>query len=138
MVIPGGQSMKVASIKKIMVIEDEPDILTIITMSLESVGGYLTRACNSGFEALDVIREYKPDLILLDVMMPGMNGPMTLKAIHEIPEFADVPVIFITAKAQAQELSNYREMGAIDIIIKPFDPMSLPDMIRGILEKYYE
>lgn len=129
--------MKVPFINRVMVIEDEPDILTIITMSLESVGGYSTIGCSSGFEALEKIDDFKPDLILLDVMMPGMNGPTTLKAIQEKPDYASIPVIFITAKAQTQEITNYKEIGAIDIIIKPFDPMSLSNVIKGILEKHY-
>lgn len=124
-------------INRIMVVEDEPDILTIITMSLETVGGYTTTGCSSGFEALENLKIFKPDLILLDVMMPGMNGTTTLKEIQKIPDFASIPVIFITAKAQAQEIANYREIGAIDIIVKPFDPMSLSDLIKSIIEKHY-
>lgn len=129
--------MTLPEINKILLIEDEPDIQTIVTISLETIGGYKVKSCSSGYEALEIIKEYNPDLILLDVMMPGMDGPTTLKAIHEMPEFSSLPVIFMTAKAQAQEIYNYTNTGAIDVIIKPFDPMTLSNTIKNIWEKHH-
>jgi len=115
-------------------IEDEPDIQTVARLSLESVGGFKVDICSSGQEALDNVLQIKPDLILLDVMMPGMDGPTTLQELKKIPELSDTPVIFMTAKVQPQEVQQYKELGAIDVIPKPFDPMALSDNVRTIWE----
>lgn len=79
---------------------------------------------------------FAPDLILLDVMMPGMDGPATLSALHALPETTSTPVIFMTAKVQKIEIENYRKMGAIDVIPKPFDPMTLAQTVRDIWARH--
>lgn len=119
-------------LKKILYVEDEPDIRTIAAMALESLGGFELACCSSGQEALDKAPEFEPDLILLDVMMPGMNGPSTLQALRALPGLASTPVIFMTAKVQPQELAEYRALGALDVIHKPFDPMLLAEHVREI------
>jgi CheY-like chemotaxis protein len=117
---------------RILYVEDEPDIRAIAQMALEAVGGFTVIACASGSEALANAPGASADLLLLDVMMPGMDGPSTLKALRELPATASTPVIFMTAKVQAAEVAQYRELGAIDVIHKPFDPMELSAQISRI------
>ena len=89
-------------------------------------------ACNSGREALEKASEFDPDLVLLDVMMPGMDGPTTLRHQRGLPATADIPVIFMTAKLNAADAGAYKEMGALDIIFKPFNPVTLADTLTKI------
>lgn len=117
---------------KILHVEDDPDILEIALIALETVGGLSVTQCSSGDEALAAVHDVKPDLFLLDVMMPGLSGEQTLRKLHAIPEFASTPAIFMTAKAQVSELQKLRETGVLDIIIKPFDPMTLADQIVAL------
>lgn len=119
---------------RILYVEDEPDIRAIAQMALEAVGGFTVIACASGSEALANAPGASADLLLLDVMMPGMDGPTTLKALRELPATAQTPVIFMTAKVQAAEVAQYRELGAMDVIHKPFDPMELSAQISRIWE----
>jgi len=120
------------SLRKILYVEDEPDIAAVARLSLESIGGFEMLVCGSGKEALGAAPGFAPDLILLDVMMPGMDGPSTLRALRATSGLSAIPIIFMTAKAQTGEVNRYREMGALDVITKPFDPIKLPDTIRDI------
>ncbi|MCH7486189.1 MAG: response regulator [Proteobacteria bacterium] len=120
------------ALTKILCVEDEPDIQAIAKLALETVGGFTIETCSSGREALLKAPEFGPDLILLDVMMPGMDGPETLQALRALPGFETTPVIFMTAKAMASEIQKYKELGALDVIPKPFDPMTLSDQIKAI------
>jgi two-component system OmpR family response regulator len=120
------------SLRRILFVEDDPDIQTVAKMALEALGGFTVLACSSGAEALAAVDGFIPDLVLLDVMMPGMDGPATLAALRERPVGRDLPVVFMTAKVQAQEVARYRALGAEDVIAKPFDPMSLSDRVRTI------
>lgn len=120
---------------RILYIEDEPDIQTIAQIALESVGGFTLKICSSGEEALENAQSFNPQLLLLDVMMPGMDGPSTLTALKKIPELSNLPAIFMTAKVQPQEIKQLLTYGAIDVIAKPFDPMTLADTIRDIWNK---
>ena len=117
---------------RILYVEDEPDIRAVAQMALEAVGGFAVTACASGAEALVAAPTAAADLLLLDVMMPGMDGPSTLKALRALPASANTPVIFMTAKVQAAEIAQYRELGALDVIHKPFDPMELSAQISRI------
>lgn len=119
-------------LNKILYVEDEPDIQAIAKLALEAVGGFTVRICSSGQEALDSIDGFTPDLVLLDVMMPGMDGPSTLKALRDLSCCAHTPIVFMTAKVQPQEVAAYKELGALDVIAKPFDPMSLSNQVRTI------
>ena len=121
-----------SELKRILYVEDEPDIQAVAKMALEMVGGFTVRICSSGEEALGVAADFAPDLILLDVMMPGMDGPSTLKALRNLPSLAKIPVAFMTAKVQPQEVEQYRSLGARDVIAKPFDPMTLSEQVRAI------
>lgn len=123
-------------LQTILYVEDEPDIQAIAKISLEDLGHFTVKFCSSGQEALDAVATFNPDLILLDVMMPGMDGPTTLKNLRADPNLINVPVIFMTAKVQANEIDQYLKMGAIDVIPKPFDPMTLPEKLNAIWSKY--
>ena len=125
-------------LNSILMVEDEPDIQTVAKLALESIGGFTIHVCSSGQEAIDAAPGLQVDLILLDVMMPGMDGPSTLQALRKLPETANTPVVFMTAKVQPQEVLQYKEYGAIDVIPKPFDPMNLSDNLRDIWEQYQE
>jgi len=122
-------------LQNLLLVEDDADIRTVAGMSLEMVGGFTVRACESGAAALAVLGEFQPQLILLDVMMPGMNGPDFLQVLRGRPECRDIPVVFMTAKVQAEELEALRGMGAVDIIAKPFDPMMLSGQVSAIWER---
>lgn len=123
-----------AELKKILYAEDEPDIQAVAQMALEAIGGVEVVLCSSGVEAIEVAPGVAPDLILLDVMMPGLDGPETLKKLREIDSLKETPVIFLTAKAMSTEVDRFKAAGAIDVIAKPFDPMTISDQIRGIWE----
>nr|WP_324259820.1 response regulator [Cellvibrio fontiphilus] len=122
-------------LSRILYVEDDPDIQAIAMMVLESIHGFTMEACSSGADALAKAVPFKPDLILLDVMMPGMDGPETLKNLRKFPELVDVPVIFMTAKVQPQEVQGYLNLGALGVIAKPFDPMTLAQQLTSIWEK---
>ena len=107
-------------------------------MALEVVGDYEIALCSSGREALMAVTEFLPDLILLDVMMPGMDGLSTLEALRTIPDVADTPVVFVTAKVQANEIAHYRKLGAIEVIAKPFDPMTLANDVHALWERHLD
>jgi CheY-like chemotaxis protein len=119
-------------LKRILMVEDDTDIQIVARMSLEAVGGYTVEVCSGGHEALVRVKEFSPDLVLLDVMMPDMDGPTVLRGLRSDPETAALPVIFMTAKAQAHEVASYKEMGALEVVSKPFDPMALPGILAGI------
>lgn len=119
-----------AELKKILYVEDEPDIQMIARVALENVGGFELCVCSSGSEALEKAEAFAPDLFLLDVMMPGMDGPTTLAELRKIPTLANTPVMFMTAKVQPQEVEFLKSLNVADVIAKPFDPMTLANNIR--------
>lgn len=127
--------MNESALRKILYVEDEPDIQTIARLALEEIGGFDMQICTTGGEAMEVAEEYGPDLIILDVMMPGMDGPTTLAELRKKPALRDVPALFMTAKVQPQELEQLRAQGAEEVIAKPFDPMTLADAVREIWQK---
>ena len=116
---------KMSDLKKILYAEDEPDIRTIVEIAVQATSPCEIRFAENGKEVLDIVGEYTPDLILLDVMMPEMDGPTTLKELRKNPQTKNIPVIFITAKAQVHELEVYKSYEILGIISKPFDPMQL-------------
>ena len=122
-------------LKKILYVEDEPDIVTIAELALVTLGGFELRSCASGTEALAAVPQFKPDLVLLDVMMPGMDGVATLGALRADPSTSFVPVVFMTARSQPAEIARYRSLGALDVITKPFDPLVLADQVRAIWQR---
>lgn len=125
-----------SALKRILYVEDEPDIQTVAKLALEMVGGFTVKICSFGEEALREAEDFSPDMILLDVMMPGMDGPATLKALRERPALQDTPVAFMTAKVQPAEVAHYKSLGALDVIPKPFDPMTLAGQVLAIWEQH--
>jgi two-component system OmpR family response regulator len=119
-------------LQRILHTEDEADIQTVVKIALETVGGFTLRSCGSGQEAIAQAPAFAPDLILLDVMMPGMDGPATLAALRALPGMQNVPAVFMTAKVQPSEVAHFKSLGAIDVIAKPFDPMALAARVRAI------
>ncbi|MEO6423423.1 MAG: response regulator [Candidatus Nitrotoga sp.] len=120
---------------RILYVEDEPDIQTVARLALEALGGFTLGVCSSGKEALQRAPGFEPQLFLLDVMMPDMDGPSTLIMLRAIPQFANTPVIFMTAKIQPDEVANYKKLGVVDVIPKPFDPMTLASAVKDIWER---
>jgi len=123
--------MTVRPLKRILHVEDEADIRAIAKLALEAFGGFEVESCESGRDALAKAPVFRPDLVLLDVMMPGMDGPMTLEALRKLSGLAAVPAVFMTAKAQPHEVEKLRAL-AIDVVIKPFDPEALCSQIIDI------
>ena len=123
-------------LNNILYVEDDADIRTIAQLALEAVGGFNVRLCASGQEALAAVETgYRPDLMLLDVMMPGMDGPSTLAALRALPATAATPAAFMTAKVQAGEIAHYRSLGALGVIAKPFDPMKLAQQVKTLWDQ---
>lgn len=123
-----------SGLQRILHAEDDPSIQAVAKVALEMIGGFHVLACSSGLEALQQVVDFDPQLILLDVMMPGMDGPETLGRLRELIDLEGVPVVFMTAKAQADEVEELHKLGACDVIVKPFDPMQLAAQIRSIWE----
>jgi CheY-like chemotaxis protein len=121
------------NITSVLLVDDEDDIRTIGQISIEDVGGWRLFQASSGAEAVEVAAREQPDVILLDVMMPGMDGPTTLEQLRTNASTARIPVIFMTAKVRSDEVPKYATAGAAGVIAKPFDPMTLPDEVRGIV-----
>jgi two-component system OmpR family response regulator len=117
-------------INRVLLVEDDLDIQAVARLALEMVGGFTVHICSDGAQALAEAADFAPDLILLDVMMPGMDGPTTLVELRKQASLANTPVIFMTAKVQPGEVTEYIKRGAIGVIAKPFDPMALPGQIR--------
>lgn len=120
----------------LLYVEDEPDIRAIAVIALESLGGFKVHAYESGPEALAALAYVTPDLIILDVMMPGMDGLETLAKIRQQQKTARTPAVFMTAKVQSNEVSQYLATGALDVIAKPFDPMELSAQIERIWNQH--
>ncbi len=121
-----------SELNKILYVEDEPDIQAVAKIALEAVGGFELKVCSGGEEAIAAASEFYPDLLLLDVMMPGMDGPTTLSELRKLPGIENVPAIFMTAKVQPQEVEHFKSLGVIEVIAKPFDPMTLADNVRKV------
>jgi len=122
------------TLRKILLVDDEADIRLIAEISLSNLGGWEVLQAGSGLEALELASRERPDLILLDVMMPGMDGMTTLQKLREQEHGRTTPVIFMTARVQKSEVDRLLALGVRGLIPKPFDPMTLPAEIRSILE----
>lgn len=123
--------MQANTLQKILYVEDDPSIQIVAQLALHDVGGFEVMVCSSGREALAQAEAFSPDLLLLDVMMPEMDGPTTLQELRKIPSLQQTPSIFMTAKVQSHEVSELKSStNAIAVIAKPFDPMALAGQIR--------
>lgn len=118
---------------KVLVIDDEEDVRYIAGISLGRVGGMTVVEAASGAEGVARARSERPDVILLDMMMPGMDGAATFRALHADAETTSIPVVFLTAKAMVSEVRRLEQLGARGVVLKPFDPMTLAKDIAAIL-----
>ena len=119
--------------RRILIVDDEDDIREVAQVSLELVGHYDVVTAASGRDGLAAARSEQPDAILLDVMMPGMDGPATLAELRADPVTRDIPVLFLTAKTQTAERTRLAQLGAAGILTKPFDPLKLADQVADTL-----
>jgi two-component system, OmpR family, response regulator len=117
-------------LRRVLLVEDDPDIQAVADAALSWIGGLEVEVCASAKDALDRAPAFRPDLILLDVMMPGMDGPQALLALREIPETRTTPVVFMTARVQPHEVARYKALGSLDVIAKPFEPEELAARLR--------
>lgn len=124
-------------LNRVLLVEDDPEIQMVAEMSLQSVGGFTVEVCGDGSRALARAPDFAPDLVLLDVMMPDMDGPTTLARLRELEPLARVPVIFMTAKAQGRDREYYLSLGAIGVVPKPFDPMGLPARLCELWDEHH-
>lgn len=127
--------MKRPSLKKILVVEDDPDIQLVTSLCLQQIGSYEVEICGSARQALEVAPTFLPDLILLDVMMPVMDGVSALQALREIPTTRTTPAVFMTARVQPAEIARYKALGAVDVIAKPFEPESIAEVLGRIWKR---
>jgi two-component system OmpR family response regulator len=123
------------ALNRILHVDDDLDILEVSKMVLEVVGGFTIEQCSSGADALTTVLQFKPELILLDAMMPRMSGLEVLQELQKSPSTANIPVIFVTSKVKPSELEAFTAAGAIGVITKPFDPVELPNQIKDLWGK---
>jgi len=123
-------------LKKILLVEDEADIQLVARLALERLGGFKLDICSSGEEAIERAPSLAPQLILLDIVMPGMSGLETLAELRKLPPLADTPVVVITARARTAEIVEYEQCGVAGVIVKPFDPLKLGQRLREIWEDH--
>ena len=119
--------------RKILIIDDEDDIREVAALSLESVAGWDIVTANCGAQGIARAAEHRPDAILLDVMMPGMDGPTTFRELQKNPSTAKIPVLLLTAKVQATDQRRFADLGVRAVLFKPFDPMTLSMQIENVL-----
>jgi two-component system, OmpR family, response regulator len=122
-------------LNRICYVEDDEDIRRIVRMSLERVGKMTVELVGDPMAAIEAMTAFRPDLVMLDWMMPGMDGPTLFRQMKLRPETASIPVVFITAKASEKELEELQTMGAAATISKPFSPRDLPNQLREIWKK---
>lgn len=125
-----------STLQRILYVEDDQDIRAVALLALQTLGGFEVEACEDGQQALARAEGFAPQLIVLDVMMPGLDGPATLQRLRALASLRDVPAVFMTAKVQPSEVAALREAGAADVIAKPFDPMTLADTLRTIWRRH--
>ncbi|MBW1877538.1 MAG: response regulator [Deltaproteobacteria bacterium] len=124
------------TLETVVLVEDDADIRIVATAALESIGGFRVIACRSGEEALRTIPQVRPDLVLLDVVMPGLDGPQTLTQLAEAYDLSETAVVFMTGRVKSEEIKEYLALGAAGVVTKPFDPMGLADQVQGMWDRH--
>ena len=127
--------MPAQPLNRICYVEDDEDIQKIVRMSLERIGKMTVEVVSDPLQAIEAIKAFRPELVMLDWMMPGMDGPTLFRKMKELPGVRELPVVFITAKASQAELDELRALGAAGTISKPFSPRDLPEQLRAIWSK---
>lgn len=125
-------------LERILHVDDDPDIQEIVRLALETMGDFNVETCGSGREALGRAAAFKPDLMLLDVIMPDVDGLELLEQLRALPGFAEVPVMFMTSAAETADVGAYRRAGALEVIMKPFDHVTLADTIRECWAQHFD
>ena len=128
----------IPALKSVLYVDDDADIREIVQMSLSLDGQLSVNHCDGGARALDRMRAERPDLVMLDVMMPGMDGPSILALMRADEDLKHIPVIFMTAKTNPSEVARFRGLSAIGVIAKPFDPMSLGSQVKALWKSHHE
>ena len=123
------------TLQRICYVEDDEDIQRIVRMSLERVGKMTVEVVTDSLKAMDVISAFKPDMVMLDWMMPGMDGPTLFRKMKQDPQLGALPVVFITAKATQRDTDELLGLGAAGVLSKPFSPKDLPDQLRAVWSK---
>lgn len=119
--------------RRILIIDDEDDIREVAQLSIEAVAGWEVTTARSGAEGIERAKADKPDAILMDVMMPAMDGPTTFKEMQKMPEIASIPVVLLTAKVQGVDQRRFAGLGVAAVLFKPFDPLTLADQMSTAL-----
>jgi two-component system OmpR family response regulator len=127
--------MPARPLQRVCYVEDDEDIRKIVRMSLERIGKLTVEVVGDPMVAIEAMKAFRPELVMLDWMMPGMDGPTLYRKMHEVPEVRDIPVVFITAKASEKEMNELRALGAAGTISKPFSPKDLPGQLREIWDR---
>jgi two-component system OmpR family response regulator len=127
-----------SELRHILCVDDEDDILEVTKLCLESIGGFSVTCCSNGADIVSMVEREQPDLILLDVMMPHMDGPSTLRLLQQSSASSHVPVVFMTARVQPAEVGEYLGLGAVGVVAKPFDPMLISAQVADIWRKYQQ
>jgi CheY-like chemotaxis protein len=122
----------IAGLKKIMIVEDDPDLREIVKLSLAAKGGFTVQVCESGRQALQEVGKFHPDLIISDVSMEDMDGLETLVELRKLPEAAGIPVFFMTSRIEPRDLEKYKTVGADGVLKKPFQPLRLADQVKKL------
>jgi two-component system OmpR family response regulator len=130
--------VKVPALTVLLYVDDDADIREIVQMSLSLDGQMSVHVADGGERALTKMRAEQPDLVMLDVMMPGMDGPTVLARMRDDDDLRHIPVIFMTAKANPQEVARFRDLSAIGVIAKPFDPMALGGQVKALWKSHHE
>jgi two-component system OmpR family response regulator len=125
-----------AALSRIMYVDDDPDLRAIAEISLRDLGGFTVEICGSGEEALQKAEGFKPQIVLLDIMMPGMDGIETFKRLQDMPLTANTPIVFVSAKVQSHQVHAYLALGAAGVIPKPFDPLLLGEQAQRLWREY--
>jgi two-component system OmpR family response regulator len=125
-------------LKRIMYVDDDPDLQQIVRLGLEIGGSFNVKTCESGEQALEEVDNFKPDLILMDVVMEGLSGTKTLEKLRKNSSAINIPVVFLTSKLSSAQLSHYKELGALGVIKKPLNPMKLTGQVNEVWQKFLE
>lgn len=124
-------------LRRILFVEDDPDIALLGQIALEDIGGYQILTCNSAEEALAQFADFAPDIAVLDYRLPGKNGGELMVDLHAHPSGADLPVVFLTASVTRDMIASLRELGAADVIAKPFDPLTLAAQVEAVWQQLH-
>jgi CheY-like chemotaxis protein len=125
-------------LKRILVVDDDPDLLAVVSLALTALGGFEVLTCASSRDALDTAAREEPDLILLDIMMPGVDGFGVLRALREGEATAGIPIVMMSAAVRPQDTPGYQALGCIGLVAKPFDPSALPGKLEGLWGQHAE